>query len=352
MTNVRPELLFLTGPQQGQTIVIADNVALAGRLPSCQIRITETYASRRHVRFERTAEGWVVENLSPNGTFINGKKYKSGKKVLLETGDVLGVGRETEILFVSPGDDPTEALAGYHRQRKASGEVSAGEPSAAAEQAPEEAEAAERPAEAPAGPKPPSAKAKRLARAPRGQSKLRKYAIFGAVYVVALVVLLVALGRLKNSGNGGPSRIPRLTDERIARALLASLDRPRDPTKAAQALDDALELYNTRRFKTGNLYRCVKNFKLYLAYKDGDFDEPTHERMYQQAGEELVELVRRTYRNAYAHERDDNYRRARELYRELLDIIPERDPDDPVYRVLFRNFKDRLSYVSERVRQR
>ena len=73
----------------------------------------EEAASREHIRFLFTHDGWVMENLSANGTLINNKRYKRDKKILLDTGDVLGVGLETKILYVAPGDDPEEALGAW-----------------------------------------------------------------------------------------------------------------------------------------------------------------------------------------------------------------------------------------------
>ena len=66
----------------------------------------------------RTADGWIMENLSANGTAVNGRRYKADKQILLATGDVIGVGMETEILFVAGGDDPAEAIARYRQSQQ------------------------------------------------------------------------------------------------------------------------------------------------------------------------------------------------------------------------------------------
>ena len=121
MAAARPELLFVRGPQAGQRVVLTTGQAVLGRSPECDVRLEEESASRRQVQFEMTAEGVVVENLSSQGTLISGKRYKSGKRVLLDTGDVLAAGAVTEILFVAAGDDPEAALTAYRQARPAVG---------------------------------------------------------------------------------------------------------------------------------------------------------------------------------------------------------------------------------------
>ena len=355
MSDVRAELVFVAGPQEGTSMVITANVAVAGRSPTAELHLAGSYASRRHMRFELTGDGVVVENLSANGTIINGKKYKSGKRVLLETGDVLGVGIQTEMLFVAAGDDPVEALAAYRSKREA--ELSA----RVVEQTQTEPPTVEsdQTTEAPAGAEPtkplplpetPSPVAKQLSAEQRTQrAKLARYAVFGAVYVVVLVAVVFMLSRLKDTGDGA-AEVPRLSDKQIERALLAPLAKQRNPTKAAEALNKALELYSSRHYGSGALYGCVKNFKLHLAYrKRPDFDNVRHERMFQRARDQLIELVGEKYRSAYGYERAGNYARAQKIYNELLKIVPEREPDDPVLRQLVKNIFDHLSSISRRV---
>ena len=110
MAEPCPELIFLSGPQRGERAAILQSPAVAGRSPQAEIILREQGASREQTRFELTREGWIMENLSANGTRVNGKRYKAGKKILLDTGDILGVGRDTEILYVAAGDDPDTAL--------------------------------------------------------------------------------------------------------------------------------------------------------------------------------------------------------------------------------------------------
>jgi len=119
MNGARPELIFLSGPQEGERAVLMTNVALLGRSAAADVRLKEDAVSREQVRFQLTSDGWLMENLSANGTVVNGKRYRK-KKLLLDTGDVLLVGLETRVLYVSPGDDPEAALAAYREAHPAS----------------------------------------------------------------------------------------------------------------------------------------------------------------------------------------------------------------------------------------
>jgi len=96
------------------------NSVLIGRTPNADIRLTESAASREQLQFLLAPEGWIMENLSANGTLVNGKRLKKRKKrLLLETGDTLGAGVETEILYIARATDPEAALAAYRQSRPA-----------------------------------------------------------------------------------------------------------------------------------------------------------------------------------------------------------------------------------------
>ena len=108
-----PVLMFVRGPQEGQRVLLNQSVLVLGRGGGSDVMLSEDFASRRQARYELLQPGPTLENLSDKGTWINGKRYKAGKHVLLETGDLIGAGRETEILFVAAGDDADAALAAY-----------------------------------------------------------------------------------------------------------------------------------------------------------------------------------------------------------------------------------------------
>ena len=74
MANARPELIFVAGPQAGERAVLMTNDVLVGRSPSADVHLEEHAASREQLRFQLTGEGWLMENLSAQGTRINGRR--------------------------------------------------------------------------------------------------------------------------------------------------------------------------------------------------------------------------------------------------------------------------------------
>lgn len=65
-----------------------------GRGESCQIRLSDTYASTMHARiFQRDGE-WAVEDLgSTNGTYLNQRRVTSPAAV--QAGDTIRIGKTT-----------------------------------------------------------------------------------------------------------------------------------------------------------------------------------------------------------------------------------------------------------------
>ena len=115
MAAGQAEFIYVGGPQSGQRAALMSAVVTVGRGREADVQLTEEHISRKHFQLMFTQDGWVFENLSPLKSRVNGKKYKVGKKIILDTGDVIGVGAETELLFVSPGDDPEAALIAFRQ---------------------------------------------------------------------------------------------------------------------------------------------------------------------------------------------------------------------------------------------
>lgn len=354
MDSARPELVFLTGPQQGERAVLMTNVALMGRSATADVRLKETATSREHVRFQLTPEGWLMENLSANGTVVNGKRYKK-KKLLLDTGDVLLVGTETQVLYVSPGDDPEEALAAY-RQAHPVPDV----PTTAPPRAEGRARTAAPPAGRKAPERPKTSPVGEKAEAPEGDeeeagSKKLKYTLFGFI-LVGMVFLGVAMivSSLRGEKEQGDSGLPRLTDGEISRALNEPIHRTPSRTKAAETLERAVRSYTNRTlWEPGDLYRCVKSFKLHRAYRQSkSFDKIEHERMAEKAIQELDALVREKYDAAWKFEKARSWRNATAAFEELMIVLPveELDKTGPIYRVIIRgNVIQHLNYIKKNV---
>jgi serine phosphatase RsbU (regulator of sigma subunit) len=86
------ELIILTPDHQTRRVPLDGNRISLGRAHSNDLCYSEDASlSRRHLRFDRTAEGWTAEDLgSKNGTLINGERL-AGRRPL-RPGDRLSAG--------------------------------------------------------------------------------------------------------------------------------------------------------------------------------------------------------------------------------------------------------------------
>ena len=335
MSDVRPELVFVSGPQLGERVVLTSNIVVIGRSPAADVQLTELHASREHVRFQLTRDGWIIENLSANGTLVNGKRFKSRKKkILLDTGDVLGVGLETEILFVCPGDDTETALHAYRKTHPLPTNET------------EKTSANEEPSSVPAPQSiPESAATEQAAKPERPTSKIRKYAIAYLIFLGLLVILFIILSSMrKNKGPSGRG-VQLLSDREIAE-ILSEIPRENPiPTRSVSELRKARSLYDNLPSKTGDLYRCVRSFNLYLGYKrKAVFDNVQDERNYQTVRDRLIGQVVKKYRNAWTFAQAKNWSNSLSGYEELLLMLPEPKSDNRVQERLLRNIREHITY--------
>jgi len=353
MASERPELIFLAGPQQGRRAVLTGHTAIIGRSASAAVRIMEQYVSREQVRFTLASQGWVVENLSTRPMRINGKKYKRNKRILLATGDLIGLGMFTEILFVGPGDDPEEALSAFRATHvvpplPARPELAETGPEAPAEAVPQ-GEAKEAQGE-------PMTR-QLVATDEQRRKKYKKYAVMFGLYALGLILVVVWLSGWGGGSDGqsGFSGNPDvLTDDQIASALTKLLERPQEDKKAGEKLAQA-KVYYHRESGPGDLYRCYKRFKEHRAFKSGVLDRATEE-MYVEVQKKVIEKVQDQYRKAYFLEKQCNWPDARSAFDQLLEMVPEereqdKDKDEEVYKTLIKNVQHHLAYISRRAKQ-
>lgn len=369
MARGRPYLVFVSGPQTGQRVRLRSRPMEAGRLSSSDIKLTEDYVSRRQMRFRRRGDEWTVENLSANGTRINGRNYREGRQIILGTGDVIGVGSETSILYVGPEADADEVFAQWREDH----EIDAAEQAEAeTEEAPDQAEQAEETAESadapvtgrlPTG---PAVMRETPAEEPRDEEdteaaerreKRKKYLVFAGIYAVAFIALMVVLGALRGGDEADPaSGSPAaLREQEITATIESPLRRQANPARAAEMLEKAELYYRDRHLLGGNLYKAVKCFKLHLAYSGrSDFAELRHSRMYRDAVLELSRQVHEQYEQAYRLERNGDWEAAETAFRRLQRIYPAAgepeprttdavmNPDGPIW----RNIMLHLTYIS------
>lgn len=97
-------LVVRRGPQPNQVYELRDDVINLGRDITNTITINDREVSRHHLRFTRSGDTYMIEDLgSTNGTFINGKRLTGS--TLLKNGDMIGLGETVTLGFevVRPG---------------------------------------------------------------------------------------------------------------------------------------------------------------------------------------------------------------------------------------------------------
>jgi len=386
MSKKSAEFVVLSGPERGRGIGIAGERAVVGRSKSeCTIVLKEDYVSRRQLELERTAQGWVMRNVSGNGTLVNGKRYKAGAEILLDTGDVLGVGLETELLFVNAGADTDEAVRAW-REKTASAKTAAKPPespeAAAASAAPIPASATGADVSAAPASSPSFAPVSASSASPRAnvstdpeadakKAKYKKYTIAAAIYFPLMFGVLVAVFIFRDrGGDSAQSGLERdlagnmiyrdpagktpplliLSADKIDQAIRARPAVRQDLTRARQELEKARGYYDTARVRAGGKYECIKHYKAYLAYRGSAMFEDsadelkfktvlegTNESRSRKEPDGLVPIVKYEYGRAVNLATDGRWREALTAFQKLLDMVPEQDPQDPTYKDLVSN---------------
>lgn len=91
-------LVVRRGPQPNQVYELRDDVINLGRDITNTIAINDREVSRHHLRFTRSGDTYMIEDLgSTNGTFINGKRLSGS--TLLKNGDMIGLGETVTLGF-------------------------------------------------------------------------------------------------------------------------------------------------------------------------------------------------------------------------------------------------------------
>lgn len=348
MGDVRPELIFLAGPQQGQRAVLMKNKMIVGRAPNCDIVLAEEFVSRQQVRFEQTPDGWIVENLSSSGTRINGKKYKAGKRILLETGDVLAVGSATEILFVAPGDNPELALEQVSKVRAA---AAAAAPPAPAEPAPRPVPEAFAPEAVREAPPAAAAETDEDVKARLKRKKTQKYALYGGIYAAILVMLALVFSSLRPQLGSDHNKPIRLSDEDIAEAINQKIKRDYNSAKSAEYLGRAEAGYDTRMLRPRDLHDCVKWYKLHLAYENRpEFETHVLAERYTAVKKELIERIQGKYREGWMREEEHRWPDAVAVWQKLAkDVPPDGEWDTDGHKKLVDNIMSHQAYAQGQI---
>lgn len=90
-------LVVQRGPQAGSRFLLDQDVTTVGRHPDSDVFLDDVTVSRRHARFERSAEGFTVVDVgSLNGTYVNRDRADAA---LLSNGDEVQIGKFRLVFF-------------------------------------------------------------------------------------------------------------------------------------------------------------------------------------------------------------------------------------------------------------
>lgn len=107
-TDEVPFLIAPDGELKGKRWPLVNSTFIIGRGQDCDLILMDRQVSRHHARILRTAEGYVLEDLSSkNHTYLNGVRIKS--EVVLQDGDEIQVALAVRLTFI--GSEATLPLS-------------------------------------------------------------------------------------------------------------------------------------------------------------------------------------------------------------------------------------------------
>lgn len=344
MSQEYPEFLFVAGPQAGQRVCLQKSQALLGRGGGADVMLSEEYVSRQHARYELLQAGPTIESLSDKGIYVNGQRHKSGRKVLLETGDLVGLGQATELLFVARGDDADAALAIYSQSQPQGGGAFGRKGSAPQPPPADDIVVQEEPEPSKAQPKNEALQAMDMNPAERaalqGRAKSRRLMIMLGAYLAVLAIVFGLLLSLRGKHSSAPA-VPVLTDEQIEQGVEQLPELTPSPLEAQHRLVEALNLYGASGPDIDRLYACAKAFKEARAYSGRGFfsydQDPRADDKYRLVLKRLSDEIKRQYREAVIQEKNLNWKDAESHFRNINRLYPDESS------VVFRNVQQHLN---------
>jgi len=297
------QVRILTGPGAGTRLRVDQPTVTFGRAPECDLTLDQSFVSREHGRITLTDKGWVLENLSPNGTVVGGKKVTK-KPRPIASGQVVSIGDQEVFEVVSLSEPPAEAPP------------------------PEAAPPGGAPTES--GKQPMS-----------GRMKL--WIGIGVFWLIVLVLGVVLKSTSSNDRSEDPiTRLPSLTEaeirDRVAEQIRATLPKqPPDSRLAREHANNALRAYNQRSTDPQGWITALQEYRKSLSYTAGPrLKDIEDDKRYLEVQNHLIDEITRRYRRAYNLLRNRSFTRADAEYRELLRIYHA--PGTPLYEQLQRQW--------------
>lgn len=257
-----------------------------GRDADNDVRIDLPEVSRRHGELRRVKRRWVLVNLSPNETRLDGRRVTNSPRKVGTAASVWVGGHEvmqvTEITAAASHD----------------GNTMPDEP----------------------------------APAPIRSSKRRKLWIGLCAYLLAMLGLFVFLSTFRDTG---PDR-GVVVQELSADAIRQEVQQPVAKTQpnelvAREAITEARELYAQPGGRPDRLYRAYAAYRRAMAHTAGlSLPEPLDQRRYDMLEQELADGVVERYQRGYNLFRSRQHAEAAEVLSDLVAFYP--DTDSRVFR--------------------
>ena len=92
--------------KSGEKFVLTASSVRLGRDAECAVRVADPHASRVHAEIRREGDGWVVYDLSTNGTLVNAERVQGNRT--LAHGDMVRIASES-FVFMIGGESPEDA---------------------------------------------------------------------------------------------------------------------------------------------------------------------------------------------------------------------------------------------------
>ncbi|MCC7192601.1 MAG: FHA domain-containing protein [Phycisphaeraceae bacterium] len=275
---------IITGPGSTRREAFTDPVISFGRDASNAIVLSEPTASRKHGELRYAQGQWVLVNLSPNGTRVNGRSVTRKAQPLMDK-DMVAVGDHPvfQVLFdpapaslvdpVAPTDEPVQSKA---------------------------------------------------------NRKTKLWIGIGIYLVVMTLAVIVAKDLLDDPADKNGTSVPRLSAEQIRDAVC----KPMTVTTpnigdASRYLSDAKEYYNKLDTDDRNLYAAYRAYQLALANMEKKDFEGIDQLQFAAVQSKLVEEVTTAYNRAYDLLKKPDYVGADAAFFKVIQIFP--DANSEVY---------------------
>jgi hypothetical protein len=291
------QVRILTGPNAGARLRVDKPAVTFGRAPECDLTLDQGFVSREHGRITLTDKGWVLENQSPNGTVVGGKKV-TRKPRPIESGQVVSIGEQDVFEVVSLSEPPDEAPA----------------------------------------PPPPSQAPDESGKQPiSGRMKL--WIGIGVFWlIVGSLAMFLNITSSNDRSEDPITRLPSLTEaeirDRVADQIRQTLPKqPPDSRLAREHATNALRAYNQRNTDPQGWITALQEYRKALSYTAGPrLKDIEDDKRYLEVQNHLIDEITERYRRAYNLLRNRSFTRADAEYRELLRIYHA--PGTPLYEEL------------------